>query len=114
MLTSRYNKSCSGRQHRQIITEQDITGCGSAWLERLVWDQEVAGSNPVTPIKKTTHMSCFFAIYQFYIFWKASIFHTRTFATSVAQPQYPHILFPRFDIGAPQLGQTPISNADSL
>ena len=25
-------------------------GCGSAWLERLVWDQEVAGSNPVTPI----------------------------------------------------------------
>ena len=26
------------------------TGCGSAWLERLVWDQEVAGSNPVTPI----------------------------------------------------------------
>ena len=29
---------------------QAITGCGSAWLERLVWDQEVAGSNPVTPI----------------------------------------------------------------
>ena len=27
-------------------------GCGSAWLERLVWDQEVAGSNPVTPMKK--------------------------------------------------------------
>ena len=27
-----------------------IPGCGSAWLERLVWDQEVAGSNPVTPI----------------------------------------------------------------
>ena len=26
-------------------------GCGSAWLERLVWDQEVAGSNPVTPIQ---------------------------------------------------------------
>lgn len=26
-----------------------LTGCGSAWLERLVWDQEVAGSNPVTP-----------------------------------------------------------------
>ena len=28
----------------------DISGCGSVWLERLVWDQEVAGSNPVTPI----------------------------------------------------------------
>ena len=26
-----------------------VSGCGSAWLERLVWDQEVAGSNPVTP-----------------------------------------------------------------
>ena len=25
------------------------SGCGSVWLERLVWDQEVAGSNPVTP-----------------------------------------------------------------
>ena len=29
--------------------QQQKTGCGSAWLERLVWDQEVAGSNPVTP-----------------------------------------------------------------
>ena len=28
-----------------------IAGCGSAWLERLVWDQEVAGSNPVTPTR---------------------------------------------------------------
>ena len=27
-----------------------IPGCGSAWLERLVWDQEVAGSNPVASI----------------------------------------------------------------
>ena len=29
--------------------QNSISGCGSAWLERLVWDQEVAGSNPVTP-----------------------------------------------------------------
>ena len=40
-----YNNTC--------VTEtgQNITpaGCGSAWLERLIWDQEVAGSNPVTP-----------------------------------------------------------------
>ena len=26
-----------------------ITGCSVAWLARLIWDQEVAGSNPVTP-----------------------------------------------------------------
>ena len=34
-----------------------MTGCGSAWLERLVWDQEVAGSNPVTPIKPIKYNS---------------------------------------------------------
>ena len=27
----------------------EIPGCGSAWLEHLVWDQGVAGSNPVFP-----------------------------------------------------------------
>lgn len=27
-----------------------LSECGSAWSERLVRDQEVAGSNPVTPI----------------------------------------------------------------
>ena len=33
-------------------------GCGSAWLERLVWDQEVAGSNPVTPIELNIDFIC--------------------------------------------------------
>lgn len=28
----------------------NISGCGSVWLECLIWDQEAAGSNPVTPI----------------------------------------------------------------
>ena len=26
-----------------------LTGCSVVWLARLIWDQEVAGSNPVTP-----------------------------------------------------------------
>ena len=32
-----------------IPQKTHTSGCGSAWLERLVRDQEVAGSNPVTP-----------------------------------------------------------------
>ena len=35
---------------RCMARPDQVSGCGSAWLERLVWDQEVAGSNPVTPI----------------------------------------------------------------
>ena len=42
-----------------------MTGYGSAWLERIVRDDEVAGSNPVTPmIRKEKlrsgrcHISC--------------------------------------------------------
>ena len=34
-----------------------IPGCGSAWLERLIWDQEVAGSNPVTPTMYDLHQN---------------------------------------------------------
>ena len=40
-----YNTICV----TEITTQKQKTGCGSAWLEHLVWDQEVAGSNPVTP-----------------------------------------------------------------
>ena len=29
-----------------------LSGCGSAWLERLIWVQEAAGSNPVTPMMR--------------------------------------------------------------
>lgn len=44
-----YTLSCvEGKQKKN--RKVNIAGCGSVWLERLVWDQEVAGSNPVTPI----------------------------------------------------------------
>ena len=46
-----YNHSCVEalpKRKKQNIGKE-LTGCGSAWLERLIWDQEVAGSNPVTP-----------------------------------------------------------------
>ncbi len=36
------------RENKQVFSDP---GCGSAWLEHLVWDQGVAGSNPVTPIE---------------------------------------------------------------
>ena len=29
-----------------------LAGCSVVWLARLIWDQEVAGSNPVTPMIK--------------------------------------------------------------
>ena len=44
-----YNNFCVARRGNTGIPCL-TPGCGSAWLERLVWDQEVAGSNPVTPI----------------------------------------------------------------
>ena len=51
-------KVCKEKGHASIKNSSisflfTISGCGSAWLERLVWDQEVAGSNPVTPIHIT-------------------------------------------------------------
>jgi hypothetical protein len=30
---------------------QPLTGCSVARLSRLLWEQEVAGSNPATPTK---------------------------------------------------------------
>ena len=49
ILETHYIITIASRGGRQ---KMNIAGCGSAWLERLVWDQEVAGSNPVTPITR--------------------------------------------------------------
>ena len=41
------------------------TGCSSAWLECLVWDQEAEGSNPFTP----TNRDPFFYVLRALFFW---------------------------------------------
>ena len=35
----------------QSLNEQSFSGCSVARSSRLVWDEEVAGSNPATPTK---------------------------------------------------------------
>lgn len=40
-----YNITCVTERRRG-----NTSGCGSVWLERLIWVQEAAGSSPVTPI----------------------------------------------------------------
>ena len=42
-----FSSTLRERMNIQVFSDP---GCGSAWLEHLVWDQGVAGSNPVTPI----------------------------------------------------------------
>ncbi len=40
------------------VNRNEFSGYSAAWLARLIWDQEVAGSNPVTPIKQPVlHLS---------------------------------------------------------
>jgi hypothetical protein len=34
---------------RGIFENEFTSGCCVVWLTRLVWDQEIAGSNPVIP-----------------------------------------------------------------
>src|SRR5687768_13580635 len=40
---------CGRREHDKIVMSSTASGRGSAWLERLVRDQEVGGSNPLAP-----------------------------------------------------------------
>ena len=38
-----------------MVAGLELTGCSVVWLARLIWDQEVAGSNPVTPMITTVY-----------------------------------------------------------
>src|SRR5882762_4412993 len=53
-------RASDGRRKPSLArpANSDRTGCSSAWLERVVWDHEVAGSNPVTPIFRGAGMGC--------------------------------------------------------
>ena len=50
-----YNITCVTERKRRSNT----SGCGSVWLEHLVWDQGVAGSNPVTPMRNLSFVFIF-------------------------------------------------------
>ena len=52
-----YNMSCVRDMANIKNDKHFVPGCGSAWLERLIWDQEVAGSNPVTPTMYDLHQN---------------------------------------------------------
>jgi hypothetical protein len=43
------NNSANPDSRRKLAITVSLTGCSSAWLERLPWAQEVVGSNPATP-----------------------------------------------------------------
>lgn len=68
LLTDRkslgYNNICVAE-----IRDNAASGCGSAWLEHLVWDQGVAGSNPVTPTKNEPVTK----VAGFFFFWGEAV-----------------------------------------
>ncbi len=39
------------------VNRNEFSGYSAAWLARLIWDQEVAGSNPVTPTEQPVNVN---------------------------------------------------------
>ena len=60
-----------------------ITGCGSAWLERLVWDQEVAGSSPASATIKSTENNLLSVLFLCFLTPKVRSFKTPIFAVAL-------------------------------
>ena len=48
------------RNNTVDLRTEIISGCSVARLSRLVWDEEVAGSNPATPTIKALYQQGFF------------------------------------------------------
>ena len=51
----------TGGSNPPLSAVTKVTGCSVARLSRLVWDEEVAGSNPATPTKSQLNVDFFFA-----------------------------------------------------
>ena len=49
--------TCKRRQGSSPCLSASFSGCSVARSSRLVWDQEVAGSNPATPTKFASRKS---------------------------------------------------------
>ena len=54
-----FRPRCGARSREPIRAPRDgklrsvLTGCGAAWLARLLWEQEAPGSNPGIPTKRS-------------------------------------------------------------
>ena len=52
-----YSSNSFRREDGDPVQAVDFAGRGSAWLERLVRDQEVGGSNPLAPTNLFKHLN---------------------------------------------------------
>jgi hypothetical protein len=58
-----FRPSCGARSRQPIRAPRNgrlrsvLTGCGAAWLARLLWEQEAPGSNPGIPTTNTKSSS---------------------------------------------------------